>query len=66
MILEDIKNQSWRGGGGKQEIISYPKISSSIVALYWEGISINAARANSVSFRDEGIFFDIISVKFTN
>jgi hypothetical protein len=37
-----------------------------MVALYWEGISIKAARANSVSFRFESTFFDIISVKFTN
>lgn len=44
----------------------YPNISSSSVALYCEGISIKAARANSASFLERSIFFDIISVKFTN
>lgn len=44
----------------------YPNRLWSMVALYWDGISIKAARANSVSFRFESTFFDIISVKFTN
>lgn len=47
-------------------IYCYPNILSSSVALYWDGISISAARANSVSFLERSIFFDIISVKFTN
>jgi len=38
----------------------------SIVALYWEGISIKADRAKSVSFLLESTLLDIISVKFTN
>lgn len=45
---------------------TYPSRLSSIAALYCEGISINAARANAASFRDGGMFFDIISVKLTN
>ena len=36
------------------------------VALYWEGISIRAARANAASFFDMSLLVDIISVKFTN
>ena len=36
------------------------------VALYWEGISIRAARANAASFFDISLLVDIISVKFTN
>ena len=47
-------------------IYCYPNILSSSVALYWDGISISAARANSASFLERSIFFDIISVKFTN
>lgn len=50
----------------QREVSLYPSMLSSIVALYWEGISINADRANSVSFRDGATFFDIISVEFTN
>lgn len=50
----------------RQELDYYPNILSSRVALYWEGISINAARANSASFLERSIFFVIISVKFTN
>lgn len=60
----------WRMGGeegwAQREMNAYPKRPSSIVALYCEGISINAERANSVSFRDWGTDFDIISVKLTN
>lgn len=44
----------------------YPNIPISIVALYWEGISINAVRENAASFLDRGTFFAIISEKFTN
>lgn len=44
----------------------YPNRPSSMVALYWEGISIKAARENSVSFLNGSTFFDMISVKFTN
>jgi hypothetical protein len=44
----------------------YPNILSSSVALYWSGISIKAESANSASFLDRSMFFDIISVKFTN
>lgn len=44
----------------------YPKSPSSNVALYCDGISISAARANSVSFLDWDTLFDIISVKLTN
>lgn len=44
----------------------YPNMPSSRVALYWEGISIRAERANSVCFLDRSTFFDMISVKFTN
>ena len=44
----------------------YPNMPSSIVALYWEGISIKAARANSACFLDGSTSFDIISVKLTN
>ena len=44
----------------------YPNIPSSKVALYWEGISIKADRANSVCFLIGLTFFDIISAKFTN
>lgn len=44
----------------------YPNKLSSIVALYCDGTSISAERANSVSFRDCCAFFDIISVKLTN
>lgn len=44
----------------------YPNIPSSNVALYWEGISIKADRANSVCFLIVFTFFVIISVKFTN
>jgi hypothetical protein len=44
----------------------YLNILSSSVALYWEGISIKAESANSASFLDRSVFFDIISVKFTN
>jgi len=46
--------------------INYPKRPSSIVALYCGGISMRAESANSVSFRDCSLFFDMISVKFTN
>lgn len=44
----------------------YPNRSSAMVALYWEGISIKAERANSVCFLDGSTFFDMISVKLTN
>ena len=47
-------------------LINYPKRPSSMVALYWGGISMRAESANSVSFRDCSLFFDMISVKFTN
>lgn len=36
------------------------------MALYCDGISISAARANSASFLEMGMVFDMISVKFTN
>lgn len=48
------------------QLESYPSKLSSSVALYWDGISIKAARANSASFLEWSIFFDIMSVKFTN
>lgn len=44
----------------------YPKMLSSMVALYCDGISIKAVSANSVSLHDGVVFFDMISVKFTN
>lgn len=50
----------------KLELLNYPRSWSSKVALYCKGISINAAKANSVSFSGRGIFLDMISVKFTN
>ena len=46
--------------------LDYPNRPSSSVALYCEGISIRAERANSVCFLVSFTFFDIISVKFTN
>lgn len=49
-----------------EEPNTYPSRLSSIAALYWEGISINAARAKAASFLEGGTFLDIISVKFTN
>lgn len=52
--------------GNNEDKNTYPSKLSSKAALYCEGISINAARANAVSFREGGMFFDIISVKFTN
>ena len=58
---QEIKNQE-----ENEEPSTNPSILSSIVALYWEGISINAARENAASFREGGMFLDIISVKFTN
>ena len=61
-IIYSMQQSPWR----KEFDISYPNILSSSVALYWEGISIKAASANSVSFLDRSMFFDIISVKFTN
>lgn len=36
------------------------------MALYWSGISINAARAKAASFFDICVCSDIIFVKFTN
>lgn len=50
----------------RERSICYLHMLSSFVALYWEGISINAATTNSISSRDAAAFFDIISVKFTN
>lgn len=44
----------------------YPRSWRSSVAWYCVGISINAARANSASFLDAGMYFDMMSVKFTN
>ena len=61
-----LEQQNNQDPNNRKFIYCYPNISSSSVALYWEGISISAARANSVSFLDLSIFFDIISVKFTN
>jgi len=59
-----LKKRDNNAEGNKSKF--YPSRLSSIAALYWEGISINAARANAASFREGGMFFDISSVKFTN
>lgn len=45
---------------------TYPNKPNSRAALYWRGISINAARAKAVSFSADDVFFDMISVKLTN
>lgn len=45
---------------------TYPNIPNSLVALYWIGISISAARAKAVSFSEDDVYLDMISVKLTN
>lgn len=44
----------------------YPSIPNSMVALYWKGISMRAARAKAVSFSEGLVFLDMMSVKLTN
>lgn len=45
---------------------TYPRMPSSMVALYWMGTSMRAAKANADSFCCCVVLLDMIDVKFTN
>lgn len=48
------------------KIVAYFEYCKERVALYWNGISMSAARANAASFFDASVLSDMIFVKFTN
>ena len=48
------------------KLLAYFEYCRERVALYWNGISMSAARANAASFFDSSLLSDMIFVKFTN